>query len=705
MDSGLSPQSAVANVRQAVDDESAVAVVDEGTGVDASWRIAADADLPLGITYQGGVGLVDPQRRPNVFRIAPTDHGLAFRLAEYMIPKGLKIALLVDDSGYGQEGEKALAQAFRDQESVVARIEVPAAATDVAPQVLRAKRAGATALLVWAQPGVITATITAARSAGWDVPIYAPPSGADDHPAGALGPSGLGRRPDVRVRSDDLGGGLHAVLHVRSQLRGGLRTAADRREDAAGEEVIQPPEYAMYSFDFVRLLATAMETAGAVRGERLIKELNEVTIAGANGDERGFNPMNHEGVIDDDVYFARFRDMTFAPSRTTCSRRRCRTSSRRGEAPRAGARRCRGRAGADGSAAPPLRLVELPGVEALPRDAAAGAAAAAARRDAEAARDGLARNRVRVGIDGDGSPHESRSRQRLEVRALGDYTFFIPAPAITVTAGARERVAARLRQNQILWQGFSPRRRVLAASAQLRLQDSAPGLPIRLHIAGARPSRAVRARDHDRERDRCALEHVRRRPGRGRRRGGARFPPRRTGRAYRGEGDPRPRRGAADSRSMRAGLRSEAFAERLCSTRRRCRRAIWRRRPLQAACSAAGLPQVSALARRGSPAAPSIRLVAQPFIDAALPPASTRSFADLQRVSLRYARARQYQSFLANPDSIGPSETTYVYETATAEPAPRPANEPSDDAALPAAIVLGGLALLAFGLVVVWAHS
>ena len=68
----------------------------------------------------------------------------------------------------------------------------------------------------------------------------------------------------------------------------------------------------MYSFDFVRLLATAMETAGAVRGERLIKELNEVTIAGANGDERGFNLLNHEGVIDD-VYFARFRDMTFAP--------------------------------------------------------------------------------------------------------------------------------------------------------------------------------------------------------------------------------------------------------------------------------------------------------------------------------------------------------------------------------------------------------
>jgi hypothetical protein len=34
---------------------------------------------------------------------------------------------------------------------------------------------------------------------------------------------------------------------------------------------------------------------------------------GANGDSRGFNVKNHEGVIDDDIYFARFRDMTYRP--------------------------------------------------------------------------------------------------------------------------------------------------------------------------------------------------------------------------------------------------------------------------------------------------------------------------------------------------------------------------------------------------------
>jgi branched-chain amino acid transport system substrate-binding protein len=313
VDSRLSPQSAVANVRRAVDAD-AVAVVDEGTGVDASWQVAADADLPLGITYQGGVGLIDPDARPNVFRIAPSDHGLAFRLAEYMIPKGLKIALLVDDSSYGHEGGKALEQAFRGQEAVVARIEMPANATNVAPQVLRARRAGATALLVWAQPAVIAATITAARSAGWDVPIYAPPSGADplirqelsDHPDWVDGLTFASGRMTSEVGSAPFFTFLRSFEAAYGPQGIGVRTAE-------GKEVIQPPEYAMYSFDFVRLLAAAMEAAGEVRGEQVIRALNQVRIGGANGDGRGFNLLNHEGVIDDDVYFARFKDMTFAP--------------------------------------------------------------------------------------------------------------------------------------------------------------------------------------------------------------------------------------------------------------------------------------------------------------------------------------------------------------------------------------------------------
>ena len=110
-DSALSPARALANVRSAAN-EHAIAVVDEGTGIDASWRVAKG--MPIGIVFQGGKEEVNPATRPNVFRIAPTDHGIAFRLAEYMIPKGLKIGLLHDDSDYGSAGGAALHEAFSE---------------------------------------------------------------------------------------------------------------------------------------------------------------------------------------------------------------------------------------------------------------------------------------------------------------------------------------------------------------------------------------------------------------------------------------------------------------------------------------------------------------------------------------------------------------------------------------------------------------
>jgi len=87
--------------------------------------------------------------------------------------------------------------------------------------------------------------------------------------------------------------------------RVGVRTAE-------GQEVVQPPEYAMYSYDFTRLLAAALAQSGD-DPDKLLRALEQVDVRGANGDERGFNERSHDGVVDDDVYFARFRDETFRP--------------------------------------------------------------------------------------------------------------------------------------------------------------------------------------------------------------------------------------------------------------------------------------------------------------------------------------------------------------------------------------------------------
>jgi ABC-type branched-subunit amino acid transport system substrate-binding protein len=283
--------------------------------VDATWQLAKRDDTPVCITYDGGTGLVDSTRRPNVFRIAPTNHGIAFRYAEYLIPKRLKIALLHDDSAYGQEGASDLERAFASNpRSVAIRLTLPAGETDLSPQILRARRSGATALLVWAQPPAIAAVLSAARSLGWDVPVYTPPTGADpfirqqlaDHPKWVDGLTFASGRLTAEVGTDPFYSFESQYESAYGVDRVGVKTSR-------GQPVIQVPEFAMYAYDFVHVLVAALSRAASTDHANVLAALSQVSTEGANGDERGFNQHNHEGVVDDDVYFARFHDMTWKP--------------------------------------------------------------------------------------------------------------------------------------------------------------------------------------------------------------------------------------------------------------------------------------------------------------------------------------------------------------------------------------------------------
>ena len=66
-DNNLSAVTAVANVRRAIADH-AVAIVTDGTGVDASWETARKAGVPIGIVHDG-------QRASSIPRSAPTSSG------------------------------------------------------------------------------------------------------------------------------------------------------------------------------------------------------------------------------------------------------------------------------------------------------------------------------------------------------------------------------------------------------------------------------------------------------------------------------------------------------------------------------------------------------------------------------------------------------------------------------------------------------
>ncbi|MFL5921269.1 MAG: ABC transporter substrate-binding protein [Gaiellaceae bacterium] len=313
-DNHLSARTAVEDTRRALD-AHAVAIVTDGTGVDATWQIARRNGVPICIAYDGGSGLADADERPNVFRIAPTNHGIAFRYAEYLVPKRLKVALLADDSAYGSEGAADLDRAFsQNPEAVATKLMLPSGQSDVTPQVLRVKRSGATALLVWGQPPTIAAVLSAARSIGWKVPVYTPPTGADpfirqqlaDHPDWVDGLTFAAGRMTAEV-------GTAPFASFQSQYESTYGADKVGVKTSEGQPVLQPPEFAMYAYDFVHVLTAAIIRGASTDPEKITAALNQVTTQGANGDERGFNEHNHEGVVDDDVYFARFHDMTFSP--------------------------------------------------------------------------------------------------------------------------------------------------------------------------------------------------------------------------------------------------------------------------------------------------------------------------------------------------------------------------------------------------------
>ena len=313
-DNHFSARTAVENARRAID-AGAVAIVTDGTGVDATWQLANRAGVSIGITHDGGTGLVDAESRPNVFRIAPTNHGIAFRYAEYLIPKKQKVALLSDDSGYGREGAADIARAFESNpEAVASKLTLPAGQTDLTPQILRARRSGATALLVWGQPPTIASVLSASRSIGWQVPVYTPPTGSDpfirqqlaDHPKWVDGLTFAGGRLTAEV-------GTGPFVNFQSQYESAYGADPVGVKNSQGQAVVQPPEFAMYSYDFVNVLLAAITHATSVEPSKITAALSQVTTQGANGDERGFNEHSHEGVVDDDVYFARFHDMTYQP--------------------------------------------------------------------------------------------------------------------------------------------------------------------------------------------------------------------------------------------------------------------------------------------------------------------------------------------------------------------------------------------------------
>jgi ABC-type branched-subunit amino acid transport system substrate-binding protein len=313
LDNASSPATAQANAREAVRRNAAVLLTD-GTGAAAVAGVTDPAKLPVFVLFEGGADLIDPVRYPTLFRLAPADSIMTRRLADYIANGEPKVAMLTDDSGYGEQGRKALRESFTvDEVAVVSDQVIPRRARDLAPQVLAARRAGADKLVVWASAAGVAAALEAVHRANWDVDVLSGQTGED---------------PLIRQRLVSTPEALARLRFVSSRITAEVgpepfNAFRKRYEDALGadkvgvqqdgRDVIQPPDWAMYPYDALKLLENALSSSRAL-GAPLLNQLNGgAQIVGANGDSRAYNADYHEGVSPTDVYFARFEGFTFVP--------------------------------------------------------------------------------------------------------------------------------------------------------------------------------------------------------------------------------------------------------------------------------------------------------------------------------------------------------------------------------------------------------
>jgi hypothetical protein len=321
-------------------------------------------------------------------------------------------------------------------------------------------------------------------------------------------------------------------------------------------------------------------------------------------------------------------------------------------------------------------IVTLPSpvapLSASPPLAGGAAASAEARRHTV---DASATVEVSVGAAGD--PFQVVATQRLDVRRVGDYYFTIGAPVVGVSAARGSDSLPGFRSGALVWAGFDAGRRVLAARATLDARATAESLPLRVERRAGRTvlvnATTISAGAYTADAARAPILRYLAGLRAAARTGGV------------------PLGGTTNVTSSIEAVQLTVAA------------------PLAVTGTIGGRRISLVLRDRASVRATGrIDLRVEPVLRVATPPGGLSGRALLAfatRAGLTFARARQYESFLGNPDPSGRSTTTYVYRSGTAPAPPAVAAAPSRRSWTTDLLVAVGLvAALVVG-VVVWARS
>ena len=241
--------------------------------------------------------LIDPKRFPNAFRIAPSNGQWDDAVRSYALGvlKARKVAVLGDTTGYGVSAVKASADAFKkDGAEIAYQANIDATQPDMTPDLLRARNAGAEAIVIWSvSTGMIARLLNTRAAMAWDVPFVGHPSLASGDVAGLItSPANWEKVYAVGYKSCsyDAAGKLPA----RSQ------ELVDR---LAGKVNLSDSLlwWVAAGFDAITLVAKAVEATGSTDSEALIAHWNGLQGYPGYFGDYSFSASQHNGYPTDEV--------------------------------------------------------------------------------------------------------------------------------------------------------------------------------------------------------------------------------------------------------------------------------------------------------------------------------------------------------------------------------------------------------------------
>jgi branched-chain amino acid transport system substrate-binding protein len=313
-DDNNQPSQSAQNVSSAISD-GAVAVLEDGLGAATSATKGAAAGVPEIDIANGTAALMDPQNRPSLFRLGIANDAAATLLGKYIAQSSTKVAIIHDDSDSGRDGADQLSQALATAGAKAdPSVEVPAGAATFDSQLQSVVASGAGALAIWGGDLFVAKVVNSVHTAKLTLPVFTGPTGespAVRATAGNAATDGL-RFVSSRLTSEGDATSFPQFEQRLAAANGGPTDAGFK--DAEGREVRQPNDLDFFSYDAVNLVIAALKKQNSAGpGQGLVTALAGVSVTSANGDTRGFNPQNHEGIADDDMYISVIHDMKFAP--------------------------------------------------------------------------------------------------------------------------------------------------------------------------------------------------------------------------------------------------------------------------------------------------------------------------------------------------------------------------------------------------------